>query len=46
MAAAKPFKLYVIGLSDSYESSSTSVPVSEFVGERPLSPECNRFSIG
>ncbi|KAK7485956.1 hypothetical protein BaRGS_00022822 [Batillaria attramentaria] len=27
-----------------YDSSSTSVPVSEFVGQRPLSPECNKFS--
>ena len=33
-------------LSHSYESSSTSVPVSQFVGDRPLSKECNRFSFG
>ncbi|XP_076445934.1 uncharacterized protein LOC143283637 [Babylonia areolata] len=27
-----------------YSSSSSSVPVSQFVGERPLTRECNRFS--
>ncbi|XP_070196653.1 uncharacterized protein [Littorina saxatilis] len=28
-----------------FESSSTAVPVSQFVGERALTQECNRFSI-